>query len=55
MELIIRTNYKIFSKQINFISYEDAYNKGFEDMQRRIPCLNKILATYVVSATARGK
>ncbi len=27
---------------IEFISYEKAYNKGFEDMNRRIPCLSKI-------------
>ncbi|MBN2143892.1 MAG: GDP-mannose 4,6-dehydratase [Candidatus Aureabacteria bacterium] len=28
--------------EIQFVPYEEAYNKGFEDMKRRIPCLNKI-------------
>jgi UDP-glucose 4-epimerase len=27
--------------QISFISYDDAYGEGFEDMQRRVPCLEK--------------
>ncbi len=28
--------------EIVFISYDKAYNSGFEDMQRRVPCLDKI-------------
>ncbi len=27
--------------EISFISYTDAYGEGFEDMQRRVPCLDK--------------
>jgi UDP-glucose 4-epimerase len=27
--------------EIGFISYDDAYGEGFEDMQRRVPCLDK--------------
>jgi UDP-glucose 4-epimerase len=27
--------------EISFISYDDAYGEGFEDMQRRVPCLEK--------------
>lgn len=27
--------------EIQFIPYEEAYGEGFEDMQRRVPCLDK--------------
>jgi UDP-glucose 4-epimerase len=27
---------------IQFVPYEEAYNKGFEDMRRRVPCLEKV-------------
>ena len=30
------------SSEINFISYEDAYGEGFEDMRKRIPDITKI-------------
>lgn len=29
------------SSEIGFISYDEAYGDGFEDMQRRVPCLDK--------------
>jgi UDP-glucose 4-epimerase len=29
------------SSQIKYISYDEAYGEGFEDMQRRVPCLDK--------------
>jgi UDP-glucose 4-epimerase len=30
------------SSKIEFQSYEDAYGEGFEDMSRRVPCLDRI-------------
>jgi len=27
--------------EIRYIPYEDVYGDGFEDMQRRVPCLDK--------------
>jgi UDP-glucose 4-epimerase len=30
------------NSEIRFIPYDEAYNKGFEDMKRRVPCLKKI-------------
>jgi len=30
------------SSEIKFIGYDDAYETGFEDMTRRVPCLDKI-------------
>lgn len=30
------------SSPIHFVSYNDAYAPGFEDMQRRVPCLDKL-------------
>jgi UDP-glucose 4-epimerase len=30
------------SSEIKYVSYDDAYETGFEDMARRIPCLEKI-------------
>ena len=30
------------TSEIRFISYEDAYTKDFEDMQRRVPSIEKI-------------
>jgi UDP-glucose 4-epimerase len=30
--------------EISYISYDDAYGEGFEDMQRRVPCLDKARA-----------
>ena len=33
------------SSNINFISYEDAYGEGFEDMRKRIPDITKIKNT----------
>jgi UDP-glucose 4-epimerase len=38
-KVITKTNSK---SEIQYISYEDAYGKGFEDMQRRVPNLAKI-------------
>jgi len=32
------------SSEIRFISYEEAYVPGFEDMRRRVPCLDRINA-----------
>ncbi len=29
------------SSVINFVSYEETYEKGFEDMQRRVPDISK--------------
>lgn len=29
---------------IQFVSYDQAYAPGFEDMQRRVPCLEKLVA-----------
>lgn len=29
------------SSEIRFVSYDDAYGEGFEDMQRRVPSLEK--------------
>ena len=28
--------------EVNFIPYEQAYEEGFEDMQRRVPSIEKI-------------
>ena len=33
------------SSKINRVSYETAYNPGFEDMQRRVPDITKIKKT----------
>jgi UDP-glucose 4-epimerase len=33
------------SSMIEFRSYEEAYGEGFEDMSRRVPCLERIRAT----------
>ena len=42
-ELAEKVIAKIGSKsEIQYISYEDAYGSGFEDMQRRVPNLAKI-------------
>lgn len=30
------------SSEIRYVSYDDAYEAGFEDMARRVPCLKKI-------------
>jgi UDP-glucose 4-epimerase len=30
------------SSEIKYVSYDDAYETGFEDMARRVPCLEKI-------------
>jgi UDP-glucose 4-epimerase len=30
------------ASSIHYVPYEKAYNKGFEDMRRRIPCLEKL-------------
>ena len=38
-KIIKRTNSKSEKK---YISYSDAYGQGFDDMQRRLPCLEKI-------------
>ena len=32
------------SSKIRFLSYDEAYAPGFEDMQRRVPCVDKLLA-----------
>ena len=29
------------SSEIQFIPYEEAYGEGFEDMRRRVPCIDK--------------
>ena len=29
------------TSEIRFVPYEEAYGEGFEDMQRRVPCLDK--------------
>jgi UDP-glucose 4-epimerase len=41
------------TSEIRYISYEDAYVPGFEDMRRRVPCLEKInrLIGYVPKYT----
>jgi UDP-glucose 4-epimerase len=32
------------SSELRFISYDEAYAPGFEDMQRRVPCVDKLVA-----------
>ena len=41
-KIIIMTN---SSSNITFISYDDAYEKGFEDMRKRVPNISKIQST----------
>ena len=33
------------SSPIRYVPYEEAYGEGFEDMRRRVPCLDKIYST----------
>jgi UDP-glucose 4-epimerase len=43
LELAERTIELTNSKsQIEFVSYDDAYGPGFEDMRRRVPNISKI-------------
>ena len=37
--------------EVQLVSYEDAYEEGFEDMQRRVPDISKIRATIGWSPT----
>jgi UDP-glucose 4-epimerase len=32
------------SSTIEFVPYDQAYEPGFEDMMRRVPCVDKLLA-----------
>ena len=32
------------SSKIELIPYDEAYSAGFEDMERRVPCIDKIAA-----------
>jgi UDP-glucose 4-epimerase len=41
-QIISQTNSK---SEVKYISYEDAYPTGFEDMERRVPDISKIQAT----------
>jgi UDP-glucose 4-epimerase len=36
---------------VQLVPYEDAYEEGFEDMQRRVPDISKIRATIGWSPT----
>jgi len=43
------------SSEIRHMPYGEAYGQGFEDMQRRVPCLDRGLAVAELPSTARSQ